>query len=83
MDTTEFDKRLRELEAMTGQDVTMDLFNEAYEGLLNDVSTLPGSRYQKLGKMRALVYRQFMFLHRRWREEKGSAQKNETEEIVQ
>jgi hypothetical protein len=83
MDTTEFDRRLRELEAMIGQDVTMELFNEGYESLLNDVKVSPGARFEKLQRMAKVLARQTEYMMNLYLKEKSKKEEDETDEIVQ
>lgn len=71
MNDDKFEARLRELEAMTGQDMSMDLFNDGYETLLNDVKAMPGPKYKKLERMQKLVYRQFLYLFNEWRRQRA------------
>ena len=54
----DFEQRLRELESMTGQDVSMDLFNLHYEEMLREIQTGPGPRYGRLERMQRLIHRQ-------------------------
>ena len=85
MTPDQFESRLRELEAMTGQDVSMDLFNDAYESLLNDVKALPGARFEKLQRMAKVLARQTEYMMNLYLKEKAKEEEDgdETNEIVQ
>lgn len=65
---TQFEAGLRILEAMVGQDATIELFEQGYESLLNEVRMLP-TRFEKLERMQRLLFQQFMFLFGEWRRE--------------
>lgn len=56
----DFEARLRELEAMVGKDAGMELFTDRYESLLNEVRAMPGVKFQMIGKMRKILFRQLM-----------------------
>lgn len=71
MNDDHFEVRLRELEAMAGTDAGMDIFNQEYESLLNEIKAMPGPKFEKLKRMQKLVYRQFMFLFGEWRRTKA------------
>jgi hypothetical protein len=71
MDHGEFERRYRELESLRGSVDTMNLFTDAYEGLLNEVKAMPGPKYGKFERMQRLLYQQFMFLFGEWRRAKA------------
>ena len=83
MDTIQFDKRLRELEAMIGQDVTMELFTQEYESLLNDVKAIQGPRFKKFQRMAKVLARQTEYMMNLYLKEKAKKEEDETNEIVQ
>lgn len=66
MDAEQFEGRLRELQAMTRQDVATELFEQAYESLLTDVRALPGPRYEKVGRMQRVLMHQAEWLMNEW-----------------
>jgi len=83
MDIDQFDARLRELEAMIGQDVTMGMLNEVYQVLLEEVKALPGAKYQKLERMAKVLARQTEYLMNLYLKEKSKKEEDETNEIMQ
>lgn len=83
MDSDQFKGQLRELEAMIGSDVSMELFNEAYEALLNDVKALPGAKFEKLRRMAKVLARQTEYMMNLYLKEKSKKEEDETNEIVQ
>ena len=62
MNQDTFKKRMAELAAMVGSDQCMELFNIAYEDLLNDIKAQPEPRYEMLTKMKAMTMVQGAFL---------------------
>ena len=66
MNDDQFETRLRELESMTGQGVSMDMFNEAYESLLNEVKVLPGPRFRLVERMAKVLARQTEYMVDEW-----------------
>ena len=83
MEADQFEGRLRELEAMIGQDVTMELFTQEYESLLNDVKSIQGPRFEKLQRMAKILARQTEYMMNLYLKEKSKKEEDETNEIVQ
>ena len=83
MEADQFESRLRELEAMIGQDVTMELFTQEYESLLNDIKSIQGPRFEKLQQMAKVLARQTEYMMNLYLKEKSKKEEDETNEIVQ
>jgi len=83
MKDDQFESRLRELEAMTGQDVSMELFTQEYESLLNDVKAIQGPRFEKLQRMAKVLARQTEYMMNLYLKEKSKKEEDEGEDIVQ
>jgi len=66
MKTDEFESRLKELSAMVGSDQAMELFNQSYENLLNEVKAQPEPRYEMFARMRKLLMHQAAYLMKGW-----------------
>jgi exoribonuclease R len=62
MTADQFRERMKELAATVGSDQTMDLFNQGYEELLNEVKAQPEPRYKMLVKMKQMTMVQAAFL---------------------
>ena len=78
----DFEKRLREVESMAGSEISMDLFTESYQSLLLEVQRLPKGKYEKLERMRRLIYRQYLYLVACWFREKAADATGQPEEIT-
>lgn len=76
---TEFEKRIKELEAMVGSSMEMELFNTRYAVLLRDINKLNRPRYGLLLQLRKLGYLQTEYLSNELKENG----KSEMKEIVQ
>lgn len=64
MTAQDFDGRLRELSAMVGSDQSMELFNQSYEELLNEVKQEMDAdrRQEQAVKMRMMLMHQAGYL---------------------
>lgn len=61
------DQQVAELDFYQGNDQTMDEFNRSFEKILSEARTT--GNHGRLRQARDLMYRQMMFLMRRWMEE--------------
>jgi hypothetical protein len=78
MDNDIFEARLRELEALQGQDMGMELFNEEYEETLREIQTGPGPRFKMLERMNRVLRRQVSYVTTCWIREKAIDKIKET-----
>jgi len=71
METSTFEKRLRKLSSITGQDDHGDEWAEAYKTLLADVKDDrdPARRYAHALRLRRLMDHQLEFMMREWLQE--------------
>ena len=86
MNEQEFNDKISALTFLIGEDAAVDLFNQEYETLLNDVKALPGPRYAKFARMKKVLLLQAQYLMNEWlkaNRESEFIHKNDRREIIQ